>query len=101
LDTVVPPGTLDVVSSGGGGGGGGGFGFPTGQDMRQVDVTPGELAVINYLYDIGGESIFAPMRGNEDEEDKSLARINKLGGVPYKQGGQVDAVELILQLLRG
>jgi hypothetical protein len=76
------------------------FGATT-PEYRTVTTAPGDLAVIDYLYDIGGESIFAPMRSDRDEENKSLARINKLGGVPYKQGGQVDAVELILQLLRG
>jgi hypothetical protein len=68
---------------------------------RTVTTTPGELAEIDYLYDIGGESIFAPKMEPESEENKNLARIRRLGGVPYAQGGQVDIVELALQLLRG
>jgi hypothetical protein len=104
LDTP-PSDVLDVPSlpSGGGGGtGGGGSAY----DMlipqfRQVDVGESPLAEIEYLFDIGGESIFAPKTGDPDEESDNLARIRRLGGVPYAQGGQVDIVELARQLLRG
>ena len=69
---------------------------------RTVTSTPGELAQIDYLYDVGGESIFAPQMEEGSEDDKNLARIKNLRGVPYyAQGGQVDVVELALQLLRG
>jgi hypothetical protein len=68
---------------------------------RTVTTTPGELAEIDYLYDVGGESIFAPKMEPESEEDKNLARIKNLRGVGYAQGGQVDIVELAMQLLRG
>jgi hypothetical protein len=68
---------------------------------RTVTTTPGKLAEIDYLYDVGGESIFAPKTGDPDEESDNLARIRRLGGVPYAQGGQVDIVELARQLLRG
>jgi hypothetical protein len=69
--------------------------------FRQVDVGESPLAEIEYLFDIGGESIFAPKTGDPDEESDNLARIRSLGGVPYAQGGQVDIVELARQLLRG
>ena len=68
---------------------------------RTVTTTPGELAEIDYLFDIGGDSIFAPQMEEDGEEDKNLARIKNLRGVGYAQGGQVDVVELALQLLRG
>jgi len=120
LDTTVPPGqgpsvlepenrpVLDVAQPSGGdsGSGGGGFNLDDLLSMqpqyRTVTAESGPLADINYLYDIGGESIFAPNVEASDEEDKNLARIRSLGGVPYyAQGGQVDVVELALQLLRG
>jgi hypothetical protein len=69
--------------------------------FRQVDVGESPLAEIDYLFDIGGESIFAPKMEPESEEDKNLARIKNLRGVGYAQGGQVDIVELAMQLLRG
>ena len=105
LDTVTPPGVIDVppaTGGGGGGGGGGGLNLPTGPSMRTVTTAPGDLAVIDYLYDIGGESIFAPMTlADSEEEDKRLARIRNLQSTPYAQGGPVDIVELLLQRLRG
>jgi hypothetical protein len=97
LDVAQPPG--------GGGGGGGGFNLDAFLAMqpqyRTVTTTPGELAEIDYLFDIGGDSIFAPQMEEDGEEDKNLARIKNLRGVGYAQGGQVDVVELALQLLRG
>jgi hypothetical protein len=87
-------------------GGGGGFNLDALLSMqpqyRTVTTTPGKLAEIDYLYDVGGESIFAPQMEEGSEDDKNLARIKNLRGVPYyAQGGQVDIVELALQLLRG
>jgi len=97
---------LDVAKPSGGDSGGGGGGGGSAYDMltpqfRQVDVGESPLAEIEYLFDIGGESIFAPKTGDPDEESDNLARIRSLGGVPYAQGGQVDIVELARQLLRG
>jgi hypothetical protein len=97
-----PTEVIDTPTSPGGGGGGGGSAY----DMlvpqfRQVDVGESPLAEIDYLFDIGGESIFAPKTGDPDEESDNLARIRSLGGIPYAPGGQVDIVELARQLLRG
>jgi hypothetical protein len=63
---------------------------------RGVQVTPGDLAEIKYLYDIGGESIFAPTM--QEEEDV------KLDGIPYYSGGQVNSsytIDDLLKILRG
>ena len=97
-----PTEVLDVPSipSGGGGGGSSAYDMLIPQ-FRQVDVGESPLAEIEYLFDIGGESIFAPKTGDPDEESDNLARIRSLGGVPYAQGGQIDIVELARQLLRG
>ena len=119
IDTNVPPGQgagdifepdsdnpIDVPTgpeSGGGGGGGGAYDALVPQ-FQQVDVKESPLAEIDYLYDVGGESIFAPMKeSTEEEERENLARIKRLGSVPYgySQGGQIDVVELARQLLRG
>jgi len=102
LDTP-PTEVLDVPSlpSGGGTGGGGSAYDMLVPQFRQVDVGESPLAEIEYLFDIGGESIFAPKTGDPDEESDNLARIRRLGGIPYAQGGQVDIVELARQLLRG
>jgi hypothetical protein len=102
LDTP-PTEVLDVPSlpSGGGTGGGGSAYDMLIPQFRQVDVGESPLAEIEYLFDIGGESIFAPKTGDPDEESDNLARIRRLGGIPYAQGGQVDIVELARQLLRG
>ena len=56
---------------------------------------PGELADIKYLYDIGGESIFAPKM---EEDDRPSVYST------YASGGKVaefDIVEEALRLLRG
>jgi hypothetical protein len=102
LDTP-PTEVLDVPSlpSGGGTGGGGSAYDMLVPQFSQVDVGESPLAEIDYLYDVGGESIFAPKTGDPDEESDNLARIRRLGGIPYAQGGQVDIVELARQLLRG
>jgi hypothetical protein len=101
-----PPGSIDTPTppSGGGGGGGGGGGLDLDSlvpQYRSVEVKESPLAEIEYLFDIGGDSIFAPKMEEDDEEPKNLARIRRLGGIPYgyAQGGQVDIVELARQLL--
>ena len=69
-----------------------------------------ELVNIDYLYDIGGPSIFAPnligMDGDEEDDEKILGKV--LDGNPYgtraKKGGiihQENAVDEIVRLLRG
>jgi hypothetical protein len=66
-----------------------------GLDFRTVTTEPGDLALIKYLYDIGGESIFAPQMAEED--NPSLYST-------YASGGKVaefDIVEEALRLLRG
>jgi hypothetical protein len=73
-----------------------GISAPTATPMRAVQVKPGELTDIDYLYDIGGESIFAPTLKNEDDEI-----LNKL---QYYSGGQIGrppTIEELLQILRG
>jgi len=69
---------------------------PTQQQYRTVNVEKAPLADIDYLYDIGGESIFAPTLKNEDDEI-----LNKL---QYYSGGQIGrppTIEELLQILRG
>jgi hypothetical protein len=67
--------------------------------ISTVEESP--LADIEYLFDIGGSSIFAPQMESGDEENQNSARVKSIGGIPYAQGGQVDIVELARQLLRG
>ena len=65
------------------------------QGYQTVTTEPGDLALIKYLYDIGGESIFAPQMAEED--NPSLYTT-------YASGGKVaefDIVEEALRLLRG
>ena len=45
-----------------------------------MDVEPGPLSQIKYLYDIGGDSIFAPMDLEEDAPLDALAPTP--GGIP-------------------
>jgi len=64
-----------------------------------------ELVNIDYLYDIGGDSIFAPnMQGLDEDGNVGPA----LDGNPYrtsaKKGGMIrnqNAVDTILELLKG
>jgi hypothetical protein len=69
-----------------------------------------DLVNIEYLYDIGGPSIFAPnlMGIDEDDEDDEVILGRVLDGNPYgtraKKGGiiqQENAVDEIVRLLRG
>ena len=66
---------------------------PAGSNQN-VSVTTPPAADIDYLYDIGGESIFAPMK----REDKYLPRTNYYDPQIEKQyayGGDVDLYELL------
>ena len=66
-----------------------------------------ELVNIDYLYDIGGPSIFAPnLIGINEDEEEVVGRV--LDGNPYgtgaKKGGIIqheNAVDEIVRLLRG
>ena len=65
------------------------------QAYRAVQTKPGGLVDIDYLYDIGGQSIFAPTM---EEEDK----YNPLGMYsPYAEGGIVQDydIEELIRLL--
>ena len=64
-----------------------------------------ELVNIDYLYDIGGDSIFAPNMQGLDEDGSVGAYLD---GNPYrtsaKKGGMIrnqNAVDTILELLKG
>jgi hypothetical protein len=100
LDITPTTGVLDTP-----GGGGGGSTSPAYDALvpqyRTVTTTPGELAEIKYLFDIGGESIFAPNAEDEEDTDREGAKIRDLYRSSYAQGGSVDIVDMALQLLRG
>ena len=60
-----------------------------------VTTSPGDLADIQYLYDIGGESIFAPQREKPDLRSPYNS---------YASGGRVGEFDIVaeaLRLLRG
>ena len=80
-DFMSPPprGEAPPRGEGGGGGGGGGFGQPQ-SSPGKVRVTPGDLVDIDYLFDVGGDSIFAPEL-TEDEKDGLLRTYNRGGEV--------------------
>jgi len=80
-DFMSPPPRGEAPPRGevGGGGGGGGFGYPQ-SSPGKVRVTPGDLVDIDYLFDVGGDSIFAPEL-TEDEKDELLRTYNRGGEV--------------------
>ena len=101
IDTVIPPG-------------GGGPTPPTTSELPSfipqsalnvITQEKPELVNIDYLYDIGGDSIFAPnMQGLDEDGNVGPA----LDGNPYrtsaKKGGMIrnqNAVDTILELLKG
>lgn len=57
---------------------------------RMVEVTPGELAEIKYLFDVGGESIFPP-------ELEERLYVSPYRG--YYAGGTVDPYRALIDLL--
>ena len=63
-----------------------------------IAVKPGELVDIDYLYDIGGGSIFAP---NVEEEEKEDPITSLYSG--YAEGGIVQDydVEQLIKYLKG
>jgi len=84
-DQPAPEPKTPAVASESSGGGGGGFGTSSaGQRMVQVD--PGGLVDIDYLYNIAGPSIFAPDISND--EDIMPYIYNKGGPVQkFNNGG--------------
>lgn len=65
--------------------------------MQRGRTTPADLVDINYFYDVGGDSIFAPTIDGENDEDKNTPVF------PFAGGGIVDredTVEYLLELLR-
>jgi hypothetical protein len=80
------------------------------QSYQQVTTTPGDLADIKYLYDVGGESIFAPNMSdyaNEDDPITYLSPYSSRNTSPYNSyagGGKVSEYDIVteaLRLLRG
>ena len=61
-----------------------------------IAVKPGELVDIDYLYDIGGGSIFAP---NVEEEEDPVASLYS----GYAEGGIVQNydIEQLIKYLKG
>ena len=78
----------------GGGGGGGGLGQQSG--VRTVSGGPGDVVDIDYLFDITGQSIFAPVLEdeNEDEEDKYRPYVYA------KSGGMINTYDAVDKLIR-
>lgn len=80
------------------------------ESYQQVTTTPGDLADIKYLYDVGGESIFAPNMSdyaNEDDPITYLSPYSSRNTSPYNSyasGGKVSEYDIVteaLRLLRG
>lgn len=64
--------------------------------MERVREDPGDLVDIDYFYDVGGDSIFAPAQVDDSEEQQAAPVF------PFAQGGIVneDMVEYLIELLR-
>ena len=62
---------------------------------------PGELADIDYLYDIGGKSIFAPKMQGEDEEDILAYLYSNLGDSGIVQDYDIEELIRYLAETRG
>ena len=62
---------------------------------------PGELADIDYLYDIGGKSIFAPKMQGEDEEDILAYLYSNLGDSGIVQDYDIEELIRLLESQRG
>jgi hypothetical protein len=78
----------------GGDGGGGGLGQQSG--VRTVSGGPGDVVDIDYLFDIAGQSIFAPVLEDEDEDEEDKYR-------PYvyaKSGGMINTYDAVDKLIR-
>jgi len=90
--------TPETPGGGGGGGGGGGTGG-YGQGIRVVQGAPGPSVDIDYLYDIGGESIFGPtiVKPKKDEDKNRPYVYKKTGGMI----GTYDPVAEAIRLLTG
>lgn len=57
-----------------------------GSGFRGVALTPGDLVELNYLFDIGGEDIFAPMvQGGVEKRNISPYATKASGGIVSKQ----------------
>jgi hypothetical protein len=84
-DEPVPKGDLPVEQS-------------SGTFTGGIRTSPGELVDIDYLYDIGGESIFAPKLKSKEQEDP-LAYLYS----GYADGGivQDSDVQQFIQYLMG
>jgi len=63
--------------------------------VQQVNVSDVKPAEIKYLYDIGGESIFAP---GITEEEKERRRINDYIKQNFYEGGTIYD---LLRILKG
>ena len=73
--------TQKTAEKTGGGGAAGGSGLPAGGGgIAEIAGEPGELVDIDYLFDVGGDSIFAPEILEEDEDELLY---------PYSGGGAV------------
>jgi hypothetical protein len=77
------------------GGSVGGVGLGEEGGVRIVSGAPGDVVDIDYLFDIGGESIFAPTLEDEDEEEDKYR--------PYvyaKSGGMINTYDPVDDLIR-
>jgi hypothetical protein len=80
----------------GGDGGGGGLGQQSG--VRTVSGGPGDVVDIDYLFDIAGQSIFAPVLEDEDEDEDEEDKYR-----PYvyaKSGGMINTYDAVDKLIR-
>jgi hypothetical protein len=64
--------------------------------VQGIRETPGDVVDIDYLYDIGGESIFAPMVYDDDEDQKEKGERLYV----YQEGGTVENQDAVDALVR-
>ena len=76
------------------GGSVGGVGLGEEGGVRIVSGAPGDVVDIDYLFDIGGESIFAPTLEDEGEEDKYRPYVYA------KSGGMINTYDPVDDLIR-
>jgi mono/diheme cytochrome c family protein len=66
-----------------------------------LSTKPGELVDIDYLYDIGGESIFAPQTQDEEAEDPLAYLYSNLGDSGIVQDYDIEELIRYLAETRG
>tara|TARA_R110002020_G_scaffold845_1_gene4127 strand:+ start:222 stop:599 length:378 start_codon:yes stop_codon:yes gene_type:complete len=83
----------------------GGGSWPTSwPEPRIIEGEPGELVDIEYFYDVGGESIFAPPLAEGEEPDPLTTLYSTYNDLGYGNSGGIvrdGDIEDLIEYLRG